>query len=380
MEEKLLTLIEGNSETIRNKWAMGWKQQGKKIIGTLSSYVPEEIIWAAGMLPWRITGSWKENIPHAKVYRSDNSCSYCNHVLESVLNGELDFLDGLVTTDLDQDLLRLGDVIASLNKFPFVHIMHIPFVDSELNYKFFAGEITRFSNKLGKFGGTTITTDSLTSSINSLNIVRNLLNQIYELRKKDVPPLSGAEILGILTTAQIMPRDILTEELEAIIPYLNNRKTNLKQLKPRIMVATEMLDNPAYIKLVEENCIVAMDDTDTGSRYINLNVDLDLKDPAYALAKRYLHHHGAPRMAHWDRQIQQIIDWVKEYKIDGIINLPHAWCYPQRFRMAFLMENLEEAGIPTISLEREYHLANVGQLRTRIGAFLEMITIKQVTQ
>src|SRR5512143_1307193 len=129
MEEKLRDLIEGNSEAKRKSWAMDAKNQGRKVVGIMSSYVPEEVIHAAGMLPWRITGTWKENISNARVYRSQSSCSYCNHVLESLLSGELNFLDGIIITDLDQDLLRLADVLLALKVVPFCHVMHIPFVD-----------------------------------------------------------------------------------------------------------------------------------------------------------------------------------------------------------------------------------------------------------
>jgi benzoyl-CoA reductase/2-hydroxyglutaryl-CoA dehydratase subunit BcrC/BadD/HgdB len=140
---------------------------------------------------------------------------------------------------------------------------------------------------------------------------------------------------------------------------------------------SEMLDNPAYMNLVEENCLVAMDDMDTGIRYVVENVDTGMKDPAAALAKRYLGRHAAPRLSSWDAQIDQIITWAKEYNIDGILSLPHSWCYPQKYRVPFIAERLNNANIPNISLDRDYHFANAGQLRTRIGAFLEMIGSKQ---
>jgi benzoyl-CoA reductase subunit C len=380
MEDKLKNLIEGNKETNRNKWVMEWKQQGKKIIGVISSYVPEEIISAAGMLPWRITGTWHENTSHAGVYRGQSSCSYCNHVLESLLAGELDFLDGIVTTDLDQDLLRLSDVLLALKKPPFYQVMHIPFVDSELNYKFLTDEIRRMISILENFSGVKITEESLRSSIDTYNQMRNLLSRMYELRKRKIPPLSGSEVLGITTTAGVMPKKLFNQELEVLFPYLEKRETNLKYHTPRLLITSEMLDNPAYISLIEEGCLVAMDDTDTGSRYFIQAVDTNLEDPAYALAKRYINHHGAPRMTSWDRQVEQVISWVKEFKIDGVLALPLTWCYPQRYRMPFFSRKFDELGIPSLSLEREYHLANVGQLRTRIGAFLEMLSTRQTSR
>ena len=373
MENRLKVLIEGNSEANRTRWAMEWKKQGKKVIGVMSSYIPEEVISAAGMLPWRITGTWQENVSRVRVYRPESSCAYCNHALESFLRGELDFLDGIIVADIDQDLLRLWDVLVYLKAKPFCHFVHVPFVDSNLSQQFFTGEIRELVKNLEDFGGVKITEDSLRSSIDTYNNMRDLLGKVYELRKRETPPLSGAEILGITTSAQVMPREQFNHELEALLPYLEKRKANLKQVRPRLLVSSDMLDNPAYLSLVEEYCLVAMDDMDTGSRYFMQNVDTTLEDPIYALAKRYLSHHGGPRMAHWDKQIDQLTKWVNDYSIDGVLSLPLAWCYPQQFRMPYLSRKLSEEHVPNISLDREYHLANVGQLRTRIGAFIEMI-------
>jgi benzoyl-CoA reductase subunit C len=376
MEDQLKRLIERNSEANRTAWAREWKRQGRKVIGIMSSYVPEEVVSAAGMLPWRITGTWRENISHARVYRGESSCSYCNHVLESILNGDLDFLDGIIATDLDQDMLRLWDVLLALKVKPYCYAMHVPFVDHELNIQFFRDEIRRLIVSLQDFAGATISQDSLLSSINTYNQRRNLLIRLYELRKMENPPLSGAEILGITTSAAVMPAEIFNHELKTQFPYLETRRTALKKLKPRILVSSEMLDNPAYLDLVEEGCLVAMDDMDTGSRYFMGNVDTTIKDPAYALAKRYLSGYSAPRMYAWDKQAEQLIKWTADFRIDGVLALPLNWCYPQRYRMPYLARQLEIAGIPTISLEREYHLASMGQLKTRIGAFLEMLGTK----
>ncbi|MBN1188134.1 MAG: 2-hydroxyacyl-CoA dehydratase [Dehalococcoidales bacterium] len=380
MEDHLKILIEGNSPANRTTWAREWKRQGRKVIGIMSSLVPEEVVSAAGMLPWRITGTWRENISHARVYRGESSCSYCNHVLESLLDGDLDFLDGIIATDLDQDMLRLWDVLLALKVKPYCYALHVPFVDHELNIQFFRDEIRRLINSLQVFAGVEISDDAIRSSINTYNRMRNLLWRLYELRKKDSPPLSGAEILGITTSAAVMPREVFNNEVQTLFPYLEKRQTALKKLKPRLLVSSEMLENTAYLDLVEEGCLVAMDDMDTGSRYLGQCVDTALEDPAYALARRYLGGNGAPRMYSWDKQAEQFIKWAGDFRIDGVLALPLKWCYPQRYRMPYLSRQLETAGIPCISLEREYHLANTGQLRTRIGAFLEMLESKNRKQ
>ena len=376
MEDKLRTLVEGNNEINRTKWALEGKKQGKKVIGILCSYVPEEIVYAAGMLPWQITGTWRENITQASAYRQENSCGFCNHVLESLLTGELDFLDGVIATDRDQDLLRLWDVWASLKKTPFCHVMHVPFIDSEIACQQMSKEIRRLIGSLEEYGGVKITQESLGASIDTYNKTRTLLTRMYELRKREVPPLSGAEVLGIMTAAGVMPKDQFNQEIGTLLPYLEGRKTSLKHVHPRLLVSSDMLDNPGYLNLIEEASLVAMDDLDAGSRYLVQAVDTSLADPIYALAKRYISRHGAPRMTFWDKQTEQLVKWVREFDIDGVISLQQTYCYPQMYRMPFLSQKLKEAGISNMTIKREYHLANLGQLRTRIGAFVEMLEVK----
>ena len=118
MEQKLQKLIKGNSEQTRMKHALLAKHQGQKVIGILGSHVPEEVIYAAGMFPWRVTGSWRSDVHLAKAYRHSYTCSYCTHILDYLLSGELDFLDGIVTTNLDHDMVRLYDVWAHIGKTP----------------------------------------------------------------------------------------------------------------------------------------------------------------------------------------------------------------------------------------------------------------------
>lgn len=373
MENELKILVAGNSLESRAVTAAEWKKTGGKIIGIMSSSVPEEVVIAAGMLPWRVTGTWQKNISRASVYRSNSSCGYCNHVLESFLNGDLDFLDGVIVSDIDQDMLRLWDVLKALKVKPFCYAIHVPFVDTELNRKYLRDELSRLITALENTFSIKITDESLNAAIRTRNRTRHLLKQVYELRKKSKPPLSGAEMLGLTTAAGVMPRETFNADLDAVLPYLQQRETQIKQYTPRLLLTSEMLDNPAYIDLVEEACLVAMDDTDTGIRSFNQDVDANQPDPLRALADGYLSCHRGPNTSSWGAQAGQIAAWVKEYNVDGVLGLPLSWCYPQRFRMPFLSRELEKQGIPSLLVERQYNLENAGQIRTRIGAFLEIL-------
>lgn len=372
-EEKLKVLLSAADQENKTKWAYEWQKQGKKVIGVLDTLVPEEVIYAAGMLPWRIQGTWQEDVSLAMMYRLPQTCSFLNHVMQSLMNREYDFLDGMVSSNRDEDYLHFHAYWKLLSKTPFSYILDVPFIESEASRQRFAVKIRGLMSSLEEFFNIKIDDGSIRNAIAVYDKSRTLLRQLYEMRKRELPPLTGGEFLSLTTAATVMPRDEFNRQLEDLLPYLKNRKAPVSHARPRILLTSDLLDNPAFIDIVEEaGCLVAMDDTDTGSRYVWEEVGGSDADSVYALAKRYLKNYSA-RMMNWQEQAEHLIDWVKEFNIDGVLDLPDMYDYPGEFRKPFMEEKLKEAGIPEQSFEREYHLANTGQLKTRIEAFLEML-------
>jgi len=379
MEAKLKALVEAGNEENRAKAAREWKKQGRKVVGYLCSYVPEEIIHAAGMLPWRITGTWRHSVPLATGYMSVNSCSFCTHALESILTGELDFLDGMIATDSCETMLRLYDTIRHTEKLPFNHIISLPHYNSRLTRRMFAKSIADFTARLAELGGTEITDDALRQAIKTFNKTRTLLTRLYELRKGDAPPVTGRDCLGITLAATITPREDYNAELEALLGYLEQRQVTHSHPGPRLLVAGSILADPAYIGLMEDaGSLVVMDDLCTGSRYFWNQVDTSLDDPIQAIAERYLTAPPCARMYDQDRHLDQVIEWVKEYRADGVFHFPLMHCSSWLFSVPYFEHRLKEAHIPILSVPHEHHLSSVGQLQTRVGAFLEMLSTEEV--
>jgi len=377
MEDRLKALIGSNRPNNRNRWALEWKSQGKKVMGLLCSYVPEEIISAAGMLPWRITGTWQEAAPLAGVYRPEMTCRYCSHALESVLNGELDFLDGVIGTQVDDDFKRLLDVLLAIKRPAFAYMIYLPHVSTKTTSAMWRKSLLDFMTAMEDLAGVKITEKGLRKQVEIYNTMRTLLSKVYAMRKRDNPPLTGAEILGLTTAARIMPREEFNRELESLLPHLEDRKIQLKKTKPRLLMSSEYLDHPGYVELVEKaGAVVVMDDFDTGSRYFWDTVDSGSSDILEAIASRYLNKPAAARMANWNEQAAQLMKWIKEYNVDGVVELRQLYSLPLDYRFFAMKKKFEEAGIPYISLSREYHLANEGMLGTRVEAFIEMTQAK----
>ncbi len=347
------------------------KKKGKKLIGTVTSYVPEELIWAAGMIPIRLSGSWREHVAQAQVYRPVNSDKYCTHLLQSILQGDWDMLDGIVFSYYDDDVRRLWDVLMHIKWKPFLYMLYVPYRSDDRARKMFRHALDKFAKALGQYSGVGVTNEQIQKAIGTYNEWRNQLGGIYEMRKKAHPSLSGAEVLALTTASFVMPKDQFSTELKALVPYLETRKPKIEP-RPRILVSSDALDHPGYLSLVEEGALVAMDDLDTGSRYFWRGVNSNT-DALQALADRYLLRPPDPRTFEWARHIEQVIQWVKDYKIDGVLNLVPMYSQWRQVEVPYFRESLTQAGIQNMYFEREYHLANVGQLRTRIGAFVESL-------
>jgi benzoyl-CoA reductase/2-hydroxyglutaryl-CoA dehydratase subunit BcrC/BadD/HgdB len=374
MEDRLKILMEKNGEENRAKAADEYKKQGKRIIGTVDGSLPEEIVHAAGMLPWRITGTWHEDVALSHAHRSKDTDDYSNHIFQSLLENKLDFLDGLVISCEYDDIRRLRDNWDYVEKTPFSYLLYVPCKDTEITRESFLEALTSFVDDFEKFYNVKITEDNLRSSIEVYNKWRTLLMKVYELRKREVPPVSGSEALKLVTASFCMPKEEYNQELEALLPYLEKREIPVKNLKPRLLVSGDKIDNPAYLELIESiGGLIAMDDLDTGSRYFWGTTRTD-EAPLMALVERYMTRPASPLIADWSEYVDHVVKWSREYNITGILNLPHLHSLCRQMVTPYFRDKLIEAGIPTMSFKVDYHLANQEQLRTRIGAFLELLS------
>ncbi len=373
-ERELKSLVELAQSPNYAKYAREWKQGGDKVWGVLDSYVPEEVLIAAGILPWRIRGSRKP-FPDLALQHRPASCNpYYNHVIESVLEGELDFLDGIASTDWEQDGTRCYGLLEYWGKPAPRHILHVPNAKRDRNLDYFTSEISSFISAVENFSGTKITVDSLRQAAQQVNKVRSLLKRLYSLRQRAQIPVSGAECLAISLASMTMAKEEFITKMESSLSYLETRPTTRDSEQPRLLVVSDFLDDGAFLDLIEEaGAVVAMDDLDTGSRYFWGAVDTDSSDIIAAIGHRYLNRVPCPRMMFYEEEIDQAIAWTADYKVDGVLLLYLPWCYARQFRIPFWTRRMKAAGIPFAVLEREYCLIHPAQLKTRIEAFIETL-------
>jgi benzoyl-CoA reductase subunit C len=349
------------------------KAQGKRIIGWVCTYVPEEIIHAADMHPFRIVGR-ESDTPMANAYLYSNNCSFVRSCLEEGLRGHLGFMDGFVTTNSCDHVRRLYDVWAKYIDTPYKKILSQPCVTTQTCLNYFRQELIVFKEELERHFQVEISEAGLKASIRLFNHMRSLLQRIYNLRKVNPPPLSGEEMSQVVMAGMVLPKEDYIALLESLLGELESRPYSSQDNgRPRLMVIGSELDNPAYIKLIEDSGgLVVADDLCCGSRYFWNFVDED-KDPLEALANRYLTKLPCARMHPASSRVKELKALAQEFHIEGVIYESIKFCDLHAGIFPVIKTGFDELNIPVLKLEREYLLASAGQTKTRIQAFIEVL-------
>ncbi len=360
---------------LSNSWIDNWRKEGKKVLGYFCSYIPDELIYAADILPIRMRAIGMEctDTPMGDAYMSATTCSFTRCCLELANRKQYNFIDGIVCGNTCDQIRRLYDNIRYKAPFPFHHFLSIPCFVNDVTIDWFTHELVKFKDSLKKAFGVEITDDNLRRSIKVYNESRKLLKKIYELRKRDPPPITGTEMLNVTVAGVTIPRDKFNELLTQLLKDAEAKK-DISNSKARIMIIGSMLDDPEYMKLIEDlGGVVVMDSLCFGSRYFWDLVD-ETGDPLEALAKRYLSKVPCPRMTDgYPERLKFMNDMIKEYNVDGVLFQRMKFCPFWWGEIFMLRRDLKEQGIPSLELEREYVLSGAGAIKTRIQAFLEVL-------
>jgi len=361
------------SRNIANPAVEKWKAQGKPVVGFFCSYIPEELLHAAGIFPYRIKARGCTTTASADGFLSAFNCSFARSCLELALDGTYGFLDGLVSMNSCEHIRRLYDIWKRKVSASYFHFLSVPHKAGEEAVDWYRDELAHFKESLEKAFGVNITEEGLRDSIGVYNETRDLLRKVYEFRQKENPMLTGKETHEIVVAATSTPKEDYNRLLKRSLKEIDGRE-GISTHSPRLMVLGSVLDDPEYIGIIEDlGCLVVTDALCFGSRYFWESVKAD-GDPLECLARSYLRRPVCPRMSD---DLGQIVTYTKgmveEFNIDGVILERIRCCDLWGGATLLLQKRFEELEIPLLIIDREYITSGVGQISTRVQAFLEMI-------
>lgn len=358
------------------------QKNGGKVFGTFCVYVPDEIIFAAGAIATGLCGGSQFWVPGGEKVLPSSTCPLVKASVGARLDKTCPFFRiadmyiGETTCDGKKKAWEiLGEDVP-------MHVMDLPQMKRRKDVEGWAEEIKALMTKIEEFTGNKITAESLSTSIKLINDKRRALARLYELRKQPNPPISGKDVLLISQIAFYDDPTRFTQMVNKLCDELDERVKQgigiFKEGTKRILFTGTPMAVPNWKlhHIVETSgAAVVAEETCTGTRYFENLVDetkTSIDDMIMALAERYMSINCACFTPNTGR-IDDIKRLVEEYKADGVIDINLKFCSLYDIEGYTVEKALKEAGIPVLGIETDYNDQDSQQLRTRIGAFVEIL-------
>lgn len=355
--------------------AREWKAKGGKVVGYRCLYIPEEIIWAADALPYPLYGT-PEPVVMSDSYFQSCTCEFVRNLFDHALTGRLDFLDGLALSNTCDIVRRLYDMWGTYIETSPVYILNNPQkLLTEANREYWLEEHRRFKVWIEELTGVDVTDEKLRTAIELHNETRALLRELYDMRRGDTAPLTGAEALQVCNAVTVLPKDQANRMLKELIPELRAREKEERD-GPRILVMGSVIDSPDLVRMIEEEGgQVVVEDLCNTSRYFWHRVETQ-GDPMEALYAFMNQRPLCACMHPTEARYEYLTELVDAFDVEAVINFNLKYCHPFLYEAPLFKEALEARDIPTNVLEVGHDRSGHGQLRTRIQAFIEMLEIE----
>ncbi|HBC95350.1 MAG TPA: hypothetical protein DC034_00955 [Clostridium sp.] len=357
------------------------KDEGKKVVGTFCTFTPWEIINASGAVAVSLCAKSDETIEDAEKYLPRNLCPLIKSSYGFAITDKCpyfyfsDLIVGETTCDGKKKMYEY------LSKIKNVHVMQLPQTNmGEDSFKLWKNEILKLKAKLEGEFGVNITEQDIQKSIRTRNRERKALMEFSALGKMDPPPITGIEMFKVLNGASFKwdksaEIDEIHKLIDDVIEEQNSGKEKVSKNAKRILVTGCPLGESTekIINAIEKNGgVVVCYENCTGIKETSRLVD-ESKDPIDALTEKYLNI-GCSCMTPNDNRKRLISELVDEYKVDGVIDVILQACHTYSVESYGIKKFVtEEKNVPYMSIETDYSQTDIGQIKTRVSAFIEML-------
>jgi benzoyl-CoA reductase/2-hydroxyglutaryl-CoA dehydratase subunit BcrC/BadD/HgdB len=386
MEMKALqTVSQVCQDRSRRAWEL--KAEGKKIIGYLSATAPLELLTALDFVPYRIGGNIDEPVSKADQTLPVSFCPFVRSCFDLACKGYYDFLDGIAGVhycDAQEKAVHAWKSGANVTFFPYLDVPHTSHAWSKTYFTFL---LKQFANSLESFGGKRLSPENLLRSIHLHNEQRRLMRDLYELRKPDPPKISGTEMLKVIIALGSIPVEEGNRLLTELIREIQERTPRPEPKRVRILLWGDCLDTVLLVETIEAYANLVMEDIAKGVQASFMGV-IETPDLFDGLADRYLTANSCSRTfreavvgetakdaaSNLERRFGYLRTYLEQWQVDGVILLLVRYCDPHGYEVPAVSRFLDSIEIPHTYIEHSYSGSALAAIKTRIQAFVEMIS------
>ncbi|MDY6834547.1 MAG: 2-hydroxyacyl-CoA dehydratase family protein [Chloroflexota bacterium] len=367
----------------RDSRAKELKGEGKKVVGYFCAYVPAEILTAAGLVPYRITGNINEPISKADAYVETIMCPFVRNCFDKAIRGEYSFLNGFIVPHSCDNVVKIYDIWKYNLKPEYSHFLNVPHTTTKASMEFFKAELGTFKKSIEDLVGREISSGELNDAIKLHNEQRALIKELYEFRKQDPPLISGSEVMKTMVAISKIPVQDSNDLLKGVISDIKGRSSSPFAKLPRLMIYGPEIDDVPFIEMVEETgANVVIDDICLGTKSHWWDVEIT-PDPLDGIAEAYLDKINCSRTyrQRWgtrdedlDSRFGYLRRFAQDYNVNGVFLYIIKYCDNYEFDAIDIKDYLEKAGFPGLVVEGDYTAMSIEWLKTRVQAFLEMVS------
>jgi benzoyl-CoA reductase subunit C len=350
-----------------------WREAGGKVVGHFQVYFPEEIVHAAGMLPFKVRGAPVETVQAASRFGS-YLCSILKTSLELALSDRVQ-MEMFVTHPICDAARNLGAIWG--RNFPYpCEILYLPQnANSGHAAIYLRGEYDRLKRQVEEIAGRKITDEALRESLGVFNENRALLRELYALKREEPWRFSSDEAYVLTAIGGLVPREEHNALLQTVLPMLRERETK-QQDKIRVVFEGGFCEQPPLdmIRMIGKSCYVVDDDFLIGLRWILEDIPLE-GDPLHNLAEAYLENSSYSPVQHDLRKPKEkmLMERIQASGASAAIVTAAKMCEPGLEEQVAYTQKLDEEGVPYFVSEFEEIMTSFDHLEIQLETFVENI-------
>lgn len=391
-ELKHLIYFESLLEDTDNELVRKAESEGDLALGYTCFHAPEVLMNLGNCFSVRLRAPHTNSMELATYYMANNSCEFARALLERALEGSFAFLHAMIGVDVCEANNRAIENMEIMHahgedkdKFFYCNL-DIPYSDDEDCVEHIREQVSRKILKpLRENYGIDTSDDAIRTAVSEHNEVCRILTEIGELRKLDIPPITGYEYAVLVLVSYTCPKRLILPYLRETLEEIKNRKTDAKKdYRVRVVVVGSEIDDPQLIKLIEGcGALVVADRYCYGSFPGRQEIILsDTEDALTQVCRWYLQNTECPRQSALHRvkyRNDHVAQLVKDFNADGAIYEQMKFCTYWSYERVIASQVMpRDYGIHILSIDRPYISGQSGQLRTRVQAFVESLEIKKL--
>lgn len=362
-----------------------FKKQGGKIIGTFCVLVPEEVIYAAGMIPVRLCSGFYNTIYAGEEVLPKNVCPTVKSIMGFMnlgINPYFDLCDAFVVPATCDAKKKSAEVISEFAK---VFTLDLPsHKDPRESQEYWLTEVKRFKSNLEKFSGKRITVDKLKNSMQMIHNRTAAFRRLLELKKSNVPRISGRDTLLVSYAVNYDSQERWIDATNRLCDEIEREQQPVvggESLRVMVTGSPFFWPNWKILHIIEETgATVVIDDLCSGTQSLYNPLEVHEWTPKamlQAIADKYLSPCICPCFVHSDDRLDRILELCEQYKVEGIVYNVIRLCQIFDLEFARAEKILNKKGFPLLKIESEFSLEDIGQIKTRVEAFFEILKTRR---